>query len=156
MNKKCIGIAFYKGTSLENPTSTWIDRSICRITNSRFSHVEVVVHSLGDKYLCFSSSHRDKGIRYKLIDIENGKWLFIKKDSLISVKDVYDLYEDVKGCRYDYIGLLSTILPWSKANIKRRFFCSEIVSTLLEYQNPCQYSPEKLYKRITKELSCQN
>lgn len=156
MNKRCIGIAFYKGTFSENPSSTWLDKSICKITNSRFSHVEVVVHSLGDKYLCFSSSHRGRGVRYKIIDVEDGRWLFIKKDSLINVKDVYDLYEDVKGSRYDYIGLLSTILPWSRANTKNRFFCSEIVSTLLEYKNPHQYSPEKLYKRITRELLCQN
>ncbi len=149
--KKCLGVIFYKGLKKENPSSLIPDHIICALTGGRFSHVELVLYKTKDDlYLCFSSSHRDRGLRFKEIDIHSGSWVFIEPENLPTLAAIGDFYSRYKNARYDYIGLVSTVYPMANFNITNRLFCSELVSEVFNIKHPYKVSPQGLYDLLIK------
>lgn len=149
--RKCLGVIFYKGLKEENESSLITDNIICKITRGRFSHAELVLYKTEeDLYLCFSASHRDRGVRFKEIDINSGHWVFIKPDNLPDLNEVGIFYSKYKYARYDYIGLISTIYPRTNFNITDRLFCSELVAEVYKLDHPYKVSPQGLYDLLIK------
>lgn len=150
--EKCLGLLFYLGTKEENKDSILFDNLVCKITNSRFSHVELVLYKTeSGKYLCYSSSHRDRGVRFTEIDVDSNHWVFIQPDNLPTLNEVFNFDKKFGHSHYDYLGLLSTVIPHSYINMKNRMFCSELVSDILNINQPYRYSPQKLYEYFQKE-----
>ena len=149
---KCLGIIFYLGTKEENPDSILFDHLVCKVTKSRFSHVELVLYKTeSGKYLCYSASHRDRGVRFTEIDIDSDHWIFIQSDNLPTLNEVFNFDKKFGHSGYDYLGLLSTVIPKSYINIKNRMFCSELVADILNIEQPYIYSPQKLFEYFKKE-----
>lgn len=151
-NTKCYGIAFYIGEAKLNSDSIWIDHAICAITKSSYSHVELILYKTQEGlYECFSASHRDRGVRFKTLDLDSGNWKILKTENSPNFSEVFNFYKKYGEARYDYLGLLSTVLPFTRINFPNRMFCSELVATLYSIRLPCTYSPQTLYNYIEKE-----
>lgn len=134
-------LLFYKGTKKENPDSTLWDRLICAITGSRFSHVELSIYDSLGSHMCWSASTRDGGVAYRRI-INSGNWevidLFIDKD--------HEWFFQHRYKKYDYLGLIGTIIRLPFFSSKNKWFCSEIIAEFLGLKDSWKYTPEDLYQ----------
>lgn len=142
---KTVTLAFYKGTSAENPKARPFDRLTCWRTRSRFSHVELVV-TTGDitgLSNCWSSSFRDQGVRPALIDLASGRWVLVEVPDL-SLQDAVKWFELHQGAPYDWFGLLGWVLPWRVSN-RAWWFCSEACAEALGLLESWKTSPGDLY-----------
>lgn len=141
---------------LEKYYSLIADNLICKITRSRFSHVELVLYKNKeeDTYKCLSSSFRDKGVRLTDIDIHSGSWEILKlpESKNITLESAFDFYEYNKDRKYDLLGLLCTLSDHLKTNNKNKLFCSELIAEILDLKLYENQSPERIYKYIIKEL----
>ena len=150
--KRCLGVIFYIGNKKENPDSILFDHLVCKVTKSRFSHVELVLYKTeSGKYLCYSSSHRDRGVRFTEIDIDPGHWVFIKPNNPPTLNEVYNFDKKYGHSKYDYLGLLSTVIPKGRINIDNRMFCSELVGDVFNIRKPYRLSPQSLFEQFNKE-----
>ena len=131
-------IAFYKAKG------DIIDKSIRLWTRSKYSHCEIVI---GKNW--YSSSPRDKGVRAKQIVNDFSSWDFIETD--VEINKLNEVYLKYKGSGYDFLGiLLCMIIPLKRDNNKK-VTCSEFCAEVLGYSEPEMYSPERLYKTLTKK-----
>lgn len=146
-----VKIAYYKGTRKENPKATWLDRIICAVTGSRFSHVEVVTGYNRDSYSeCWSASIRDKGVRRAMINLESGHWEVWSTGTVsIDRAAIIEFFQRHEGKRYDLLGALGLKLPFVK-NYKNRWFCSEIVSEIYAIGEPGKTSPGDVFDYFAK------
>lgn len=145
MKNKQMRLAFYKAFQ---PKATWIDNTVALASFGRYSHVELVFPDT-----CFSSSFRDKGARFKKIDISTNRWdvidLHPSIDSLTLIKEA----QKYTGYKYDYLGALFSITPFCIQQ-NNKIFCSEIIVNLLNnysiynFKDGCTYNPSELYKAI--------
>ena len=141
-------LLFYKGTKAENPRATLLDRVICLVTASRFSHIELSLGDDGRFHRCVSSSTRDGGVRYTTIDTASGHWLI---ENTSRVADISWL-DKQKGLPYDYIGLLGTVTGLSIFNSAGKWFCSELLAEALDIDKPYTQTPESIYRIIQRDL----
>tara|TARA_B100000287_G_scaffold262190_1_gene246711 strand:- start:5908 stop:6480 length:573 start_codon:yes stop_codon:yes gene_type:complete len=151
-----IKVAFYKAKG------NWFNSIIRWWTKSKYSHAELVLPNnvtwIGISPFLTSTVES----RFHL-DCDYNNWDFVELE--ITNKQhatILDFFEETKGCRYDWVGmLLSQFLPFS---IKRRskWYCSEWiayalrVSGALDWQTIKIYdqsdlSPGTLYKIILKQ-----
>lgn len=125
-----------------------LDRIISKIDSSPYSHCELIIEDLGNKhYDCISSSHRDGGLRRKVIDMTTDHW------ELVPVQCDLDYavrwFNKRQGFGYDYLALIRTIVP-GFYNPERLVFCSEACADMLELIDPGSYGLEKLYRWATQ------
>ena len=124
-------LAFYKAKG------NWVDLLIRVFTNSKYSHVEIVINK--DWY---SSSPRDGGVRIKQIVDDGNSWDFIEVE--IDKERLYQKYREYKGKGYDFKGiLLSNILPFGW-NSKDKATCSEFVADVIGFSEPEKYNPQDI------------
>ncbi|OOF50917.1 hypothetical protein BKK54_04265 [Rodentibacter genomosp. 1] len=97
----------------------WVDKVIRLFTGKPYSHCELAVAN-GDKYLCYSSSPRDGGVRVKTMRLPTDKWDLIP---VHTDSDIVDFFQRTGGKKYDFIGAIGCVLPVrQKAS---RYYCSE-------------------------------
>ena len=135
-------LAFYKARG------TVIDRVIRRVTQSPYSHVEILIgcDAAPDgvfSWPAFSASGRDGGVRTKLVTFDAGAWDFIPapwaREGRIRMAEATQ-----SGLRYDWLGLfLSQVLNLRRGS-SRRWFCSELVAWALDLPTPSALSPGDL------------
>lgn len=126
-------MAFYKGKG------NFFDAVVRFVTRSEYSHCEIVIDGV-----CWSSSPRDGGVRQATINLQSGHW------------DVIDLQGDVplvlawflanEGARYDWVGLIRTMIPFFPHS-KTKWFCSEACGAALGIQANT-LSPQDLFDRL--------
>lgn len=125
-------LAFYIGSK-----GTIWDKSICSITSSKFSHVELVL----DNGKCWSSSTYDKGVRAKYLKLSKDKWV------LTNCPEVSEqIFLQNNGKKYDYIGLIGTVVRSPIFSSKSKWHCSEIIAEALGLADSWKYTPEDLYR----------
>ena len=114
---------FYKGKG------TWIDRLIRWWTGGKYSHCEIMFSD----GLCFSSSSRDKGTRFKEIDMQFGHWDIVElHDVTIEEEDkIREWCKSKEGKPYDYLGLLGFVF-FADFDDKKKYYCSEICLKAME------------------------
>lgn len=143
-------LAFYKA---EN--GKWLDREIARHDDPYlYSHVELAfwpTASDGRVWQCFSSSWRDGGVRYKHIDLSDGKWDMLKVPASGSeITDVYHWCYGKRGGKYDIPGVLAFKIPLIR-ELGNCWFCSEICTAALQQVGlfggvrPSKLSPNALF-----------
>lgn len=129
-----IGFAFFKAKH-----GGLFSRGITLRTGGPHSHVEfylttdyVVEEGTGEvRHRCFSSYEGDNGVRWKHIDISNGKWDRIEFDvELQTVKQTVAWTNSQIGKSYDWAGIMGFVNPWRKGGDPDRWFCSEICAAL--------------------------
>lgn len=115
-------IAFYKGRY-----GNYLDKIICLGTLSKYSHCEIVFSD----GICASSSYRDGGVRFKYINLNDGKWdVYDLDNSQESEAAIHLFFECHNGNRYDTFGALLSVFGLS-SNVKDKQFCSEICAMAL-------------------------
>lgn len=145
-------LLFYKGRRSENPSATFWDNFICLVTRSRYSHVELAFFNIDANHLCWSSSTRDDGVRYKRIYVDYSKWDAVSIQ--LDKDDSFFLQHEGKG--YDYMGLIGTVIALPIFSRKNKWFCSEIIAAFFGLSNPWSYTPEDLYKYFNTGVSNAN
>lgn len=99
----------------------WVDKIIRLFTGKPYSHCELAVAN-GDKYLCYSSSPRDGGVRYKAMHLSEDKWDLIPITG-VSVAQITQFYGKTAGKKYDFVGAIGCALPLRQK--PSRYYCSE-------------------------------
>lgn len=141
-------VAFYKawcgsGKKLDKLISIW--------TWGPFSHCELIF-SDGTS---FSSSSRDGGVRYKKIHYVPDHWEILDIDiNPNQEKDLRSWCDGEVGKSYDYLGVLMYVPRKTDVQNKKKWYCSEICSTVLEfaglYEGKTTISPNTFYKEVAK------
>ena len=149
-----LALAFYNGRD----HGTWLDRAIARHDSGGsagpFSHAELVFNPGAARAdLCFSSSWRDGGVRFKRIDLHAPpvKWELVALPvphadaALVRAWCLRHL-----GGRYDLPGVLAFKLPLVRHRLNW-WFCSEVCVAALQQAGlfdglrPHRISPNRLY-----------
>ena len=143
-------LAFYKSNS---EGATWLDKVISFLTNSPYSHVEIIFN--GD--LFFSSSPRDNGVRYKVIPKDFSTWDFFTFDIPIT-DECYKFCNKQLYKPYDYkTVLLYHLFKYKYDNKDEKWFCSELIAAIIQICNPSlikyqlyKYTPAFLLSELRK------
>lgn len=138
-------VAFYKAKY-----GDWLDRVIDSCSGfGGHSHVELVF----DDGVCFSSSGRDGGVRFKTIDIHSGHW------DIVPLPAVTDAQEAVMraaaraqlGLPYNFNACLGFILPFVPRNPNARM-CSEVCSDVLIAGGAMARTPKPTWRTSPNDL----
>lgn len=144
-----VTLAFYKGQGDR------IDRAIRWWTASPYSHVELI-NWLGTanpeghpKALAFAASHRDGGVRGRVIAMAPGHWDYVTVPWADAPR-VWSRARGLNGAGYDYPGLILSQLLNLRRGFRQRWFCSELLADLLDLPRPSAYSPGDLHDLVTR------
>lgn len=119
-----------------------VDKAIAWWTNSKYSHVELVIDGMW-----YSTSPRDLKVRAKRLIPKEGHWDFVDVD--VDTTYAIEFFFLTSGRPYDWLGIwLTQFLPFN-LHERKKFFCSEWCARALQYDKAHQYSPEKLYRKVT-------
>ena len=132
-------IAFYKSAHKRTFFQQLTHRAICLITNSNYSHTELIIDGLS-----YSSSPRDGGVRDKVIEYTTDRW------------DIFDVRGDEQyalltfashvGNKYDNKGVLRFVFPFLKQDPDKDF-CSELNANMLGVTGD-RISPQVLFELL--------
>jgi len=155
-------LASYKGpaTGLLHRTTHWLichlkPKSWAPYVPADYSHNELVFSidefGIGE---CASSSARDSGVRFKLIDIYSGRWDVKPLPQYDDAAEQRARWWFIKheGEGYDYLGVAAFVKTFSKfvREVWNRWFCSESIGAGLEMKDPASLSPQDLDDLLTK------
>jgi len=142
-------VVFYKawvaGNILDKLVTVW--------TMGPYSHCEL----LFSDNICFSSSWRDKGVRFKKINLLPDRWIAVEipttKEQEKNIRAWCKERED-KGEVYDWWGIANFVLPFIKQK-DDDWFCSEVcIAALKEFGivgYPNETSPNKFFRKLKKD-----
>jgi hypothetical protein len=135
-------IAFYRASE-----GNIADKAINLWTGGKgFSHVELVFSN----GLCFSSSQRDGGCRFKKILLKPEKWFIVNWPvSEEEEEEIKDLCRSQIGKDYDWAGILFWFVFPFKGQSDRRWWCSEVCSWALGWEK-YRIHPNKMLKEAIK------
>jgi hypothetical protein len=142
-----VRLAFYKGKGkLLNKIIRWR-------TKSKYSHVELEVLP----GICWSSSWRDGGVRFKNIDLENANWdcVPLRHVKSVDVNEIIKWCQKLVGARYGVKDVFKFMIPFLRSR-RNEWFCSEACLAALQSQfyylghRPDKTSPGKLHEIVTK------
>ena len=129
----------------------YADKAIAWATWGRYSHVEI---RFSDG-MCFSSSGRDGGVRFKQINIAPANWDIVHL-SVLPVQEeavIRAWCQTQVGKLYDWKGILCFFFPGDIQN-NNKWYCSEICAAALREQSimwfPRKISPIQMYNMATK------
>ena len=140
-----IKVAFYKGKG------NYLNGIVRWWTKSVYSHAELVLPD-GITWMGISPFLKSKVDSRKKLIIKYTDWDFITLDITQEQVDIImEFFEDTKGHRYDWVGmLLSQFLP-CKIKHKKRWYCSEWIAYALRIACVFDWRIIKIYDR--KDLS---
>lgn len=147
-----IFVAFYRGRkSGYGPQSLLyrsIDWLIRRATRGQYSHCEIAVSQANGRFMCYSASLRDGGVRRKAMALPTDKWdlVPISGDLLPRVEE---FYRHTQGQPYDLVGALGVVIPVHQR--LNKWFCSEWVGHALGISEAHKLSPNTLFSRIAPD-----
>ena len=141
-------LAFYKsenGTFTDKLIAWWTRPNFWKFWDYKsYSHVEMYF-STGE---CFSSSPRDKGTRWKVIEnIEtSGNWDFIEISN-IDEDTLRALCTRQEGKGYDWFCIFFNFIIPLDVEDPNKWTCSELCGKLIyKLKRAFRFSPNKLYK----------
>ena len=154
--KVCFKKGFYHG-QFDSPYALGIiAKNIVSCNFNALCHVELRFSEAFGK-MSFSSVEGE-GSRFKQIDYSHPQqWIMMDWDlddkrfpkHYNSEAEVHSLCQELSGRNYDWTGIVGQAIGVSKFNDKGTFYCSEIVATVMGFNDP-EMSPAELYKAIKK------
>jgi hypothetical protein len=103
----------------------WLDKFVGLWTRGKYSHCELVFSD----GMCFSSSPRDGGTRFKAIEINPKHWDIVEVSTDKEV-EIRQWCESQCGLKYDWLGILGLAIHLPIEN-RKKWYCSEICITVL-------------------------
>jgi hypothetical protein len=138
-----VRLLLYKGWPSFDLVHTVSHTGICLRSLSIYSHVELEIDGV-----CYSSSARDKGVRSKIINPYNGKWVIIDLPKADANKAL-NIFKQHEGKSYDWSGVVRFVLPFVEQQ-EGQLYCSELVAMMLGLDHKDVF-PSDLVK-LTKDL----
>jgi hypothetical protein len=146
-------IAFYiaaKGNKLDKLINYGTD-------NFGYSHAEFVFNLENGIGECYSASPREGVVRYKVIDLDSGKWVVREVTTPYTLEETRYMADQELGKKYDWLGVavgqafgaVFCKIPWIGDKIRKYVqktderYCSEITAHLAGIR-PEQVSPNEL------------
>lgn len=147
-------VIFYKGRKRDNPESGMLDRVICLVTRSKYSHVELVYYRSQTSNLIYTwgASPRDFGVRKAVITMNPQHWDVYELNTEKTIEEMHVWFGKEDGSKYDWFGALGSRYRFFKQS-KTRWFCSEIVGSFLDREKPHLLSPGKLFNALRPKLT---
>ncbi len=139
-------LAFYQGrknvTGIKSALFWVMDWLTRTATKGKFSHVELAIQ-YGDKFMCYSSSSRDGGVRCKEMDVTNDNWVLVPVS--VDALRVQHYFALTKHQKYDLLGAIASTIPF--VQFKNRQFCSEWCFNAIKQGSKAgwRFSPNDLY-----------
>ena len=134
-----VKVAFYKGKG------SWKNRVIRWWTKSKYSHAELV---MPDNFTWISISPLlTSKVQSRInTDFNPEIWELVSIEvSAEQVQVINDFFEETKGCKYDWIGMiLSQFLP-CKIKHRHRWYCSEWIAYALRISDVFNWKTIKIY-----------
>lgn len=134
-----VKVAFYKGKG------SWKNGVIRWWTKSKYSHAELV---MPDNFTWISISPLlSSKVQSRInTDFNPEIWELVSIDvSAEQVQVINDFFEETKGCKYDWIGMiLSQFLP-CKIKHRHRWYCSEWIAYALRIADVFNWKTIKIY-----------
>lgn len=141
MNNNQMHLAFYKAEH-----GTIIDKFVSLVIRSKYSHVEFVFSD----GVCASASPREKGVRFKKINLNNGKWdLYPIKQSILNETKVSTWFLKHFGQKYDTLGAIGSGIGLNLYS-KDKKFCSLCLAIIFNL-NDINLNPETLRLTLLKK-----
>jgi hypothetical protein len=141
MNNNQMYLAFYKA---EHGTIT--DKFVSSVIRSKYSHVEFVFSD----GVCASASPREKGVRFKKINLNNGKWdLYPIKQSILNETKVSTWFLKHLGQKYDTLGAIGSGIGLNLYSEDKKF-CSLCLAIIFNL-NDINLNPETLRLTLLKK-----
>ena len=140
MSTNSLQLAFYIAKH-----GTIVDKFVAKAIQSKYSHVELVFSD----GLCFSASPRDKGVRFKHINLKNGKWdlyQILKPFDIELLKEQLNTY---LGIPYDTLGAIGSGVGIPLYSSSKKF-CSLIIAEIFQLEDINQ-NPESLRKLLVEK-----
>lgn len=141
-----------------NKDSTWMAKVISYWTKSEYHHVELILNNN------WISSDSDTGVVVRELKPLKDNWDYINLPSVTLLPLHYDILnkfiKKVDGNKYDWKGIiLSQTIPLSMNN-KNKWFCSELVTKLLQIivveevidLEPNEVAPKDLYDIFSRYI----
>ena len=124
-------IALYKG-----PATDWAHKiahwAVCLFTGSPYSHCELVIGGI-----CYTSSARDGGVRFKRIALGE-KWTLDATPTC--PRQAAQWARDNEGRLYDW-QLILGFLAWAVPHKRSRVMCSEACADMLGLVDAWRFDP---------------
>lgn len=134
-------LAFYKAEH-----GTFTDKLVASVIKSKYSHVELV---LSDG-VCASASPREKGVRFKKIDLTNGKWdIYPIKQDLLNEEKVKLWFLKHLGQQYDTLGAIGSGIGL-KLYSENKKFCSLCLAIIFNLDD-INLNPETLRLKLLEK-----
>ena len=121
------------------------DKFVAKVINSKYSHVEIVFSN----NICASASPRDKGVRFKKIDLNNGKWDIYKVNTILNEDEIKKWFLSHLGDQYDTLGAIGSGIGIPLYSLNKKF-CSLCLATIFKLKDINQ-NPESLRILLIKD-----
>lgn len=121
------------------------DKVVAKVINSKYSHVEIVFSN----NVCASASPRDKGVRFKKIDLNNGKWDIYQVKPILNEDEIKKWFLSHLGDRYDTFGAIGSGIGVPLYSLNKKF-CSLCLATIFKLEDINQ-NPESLRILLIKD-----
>lgn len=138
-------LAYYLGRGKENAEATFFDRLVCFVTNSRYSHVELIpeYNQFNEYNWGWSSSPRDDGVRSAKINFTEKHWHLYEAE--LPFVDINTWFESRVGIKYDWLGAIGAHVPLFRNN-RERMFCTEVIGQCLKVPNAKEMTPQEMFE----------
>ena len=137
-------IGFYKGGN------NWYDKVVMWWTKSPYTHAELVMPD-GRTWISIRPHEDDfptQLLKKEKTKFMKEKWDFVDLEITPEQREVIlEFYEETKGCKYDWFGMIVSHLTSYKVKRKGRWYCSEWIAYALRTAGVISWKDIKLYER---------
>ena len=129
----------------------WISRLVSKLTKSKYDHSEIIIGTV------WVGAHFKGGVTTKRVKYplhENWDYIEVPIDQKYNHKAVAFI-DSINGQDYDYLGaIVGEHFDLPLFNHKNKYFCSELVTTIMQKfnakevkgLNPVSINPQELYE----------
>lgn len=122
-----------------------VERITCFFTKGPYSHSEIAIGNPFDgAVLCVSSVGTEGGVRGKVMQLDPKDWDVIPL-ATVYPQQVLNFLTENKGKGYDLIGCVRSVLPFVSREHADKYFCSEVVATIIGFPEPWRMHPNALH-----------
>lgn len=135
-------LASFKGTS--KGLFGVFNRVTRFFTKGPYAHTEICVGNPFDgKVLCVSSDVKG-GVRGEVMELSRDEYDILPLPTVYA-QQVLNFLNDNRGCKYDAIGTIRSVLPFVGKCHPTKFFCSEVAATIIGFSEPERFHPNILH-----------